>query len=176
MSVTPQLAVKFLDLIEKFKLTHEADYLAAEWIVVDEIEPLAKTLAPHVSPGEAKLLMQFVNHLADEDAPYVEAGKLWPELKSSLQVAAMMPVLPSEGEGEALSRMMAMLDDNHARIIAIADNPELDVDTKLRTIATIDQRFTGKTADELATLLKVTAAAVRKTKWWKVDRKAVLGD
>lgn len=81
-----------------------------------------------------------------------------------------------DSDAVALGRMTAMLDSDQARIIAIADSPDITADDKLRAIAEIDIRYAGKQSAELGTLLKVSDARVRQTEWWKVDRKRLLED
>lgn len=85
----------------------------------------------------------------------------------------------ADNEGEAIARMLALMSPEDARIIAIADKPDLSVDDKLRAIATVDVRYYGKTSEELAKIVRqkgqaVTGQAVRGTHWWKVERKAWL--
>lgn len=83
---------------------------------------------------------------------------------------------PADNEGETLKRLLAMMDDNAPRIIAIADSDSLDASEKMAAICEIDARFYGKTPADWAIMLKVSDRAIRKTKFWKFDRPRLMGD
>ena len=60
----------------------------ARCVIVDEILPQAKALAPLLAPEDAKLLLKFC-HIADRGGGWDKACELWPDLKATLQVAAL---------------------------------------------------------------------------------------
>jgi hypothetical protein len=74
-------------------------------------------------------------------------------------------------DDKAMTRVLATLDSEHARIIAIANRSDLVANVKLRAICQIDARFYGKDSNEIGHLIGISPASVRQLDWWKVDRK-----
>jgi hypothetical protein len=86
--------------------------------------------------------------------------------------------LPDEelpNEPDLRSVLAAVADDNALAIVAVAQDPERTVDERMRDIYIIDNRAVGWTSGKWAEVLRVTAAAVRQTGWWKHERKRLRG-
>lgn len=80
----------------------------------------------------------------------------------------------AEESGEALARMTAAytaaMDENGARILAIAGDTRKSADDRMRQIVAVDRRACAWPSTKWAELLGVSDAAIRKTLWWRVDR------
>jgi hypothetical protein len=62
---------------------------------------------------------------------------------------------------------LAVGDENAVRILAIAERKDWSGERKMEEILLVDRRFAGRDSNEWATLLKVSAAAVRGYGVWK---------
>lgn len=102
----------------------------------------------------------------------------WPLVNALNEINSLLPPsTPAEvtdNEGDVLARVLEVADPSAARIIAIAGDGELSVDDKLRAIAEIDLRFLAYTPAKWAKLLGATRQAVEKTRWWTIDRPALI--
>lgn len=133
---------------------------AAEWLNPVPTEPRRIT-----ENFEAVLCQLPVTGLPDPAAIAADCHR------EAVQAAARRPADPDGSAGltgDHLQRIAAAVGDkNGGKILAIAHRNDLTANEKLRLIENIDKRFRGKDSAELATLLGVKAAAVRKTKTWK---------
>jgi hypothetical protein len=77
--------------------------------------------------------------------------------------------------GETLRRIgLAAMDSNTGLIIQIAGDRAKSAEQRAREICDVDARFWGKNSPFWAELLGVSDAAIRKTDFWKVDRRKYL--
>jgi hypothetical protein len=66
-------------------------------------------------------------------------------------------------------------DDNALAMVQVAQDATKSADEQMRAIYTIEQRALGWTSPRWAKLLGVTDAAVRQTRWWRIDRPRLRG-
>ena len=86
------------------------------------------------------------------------------------------PTAEPDNEAESIGRLLAMMDSNAPRIMAIADNSELSAEEQMRAICEIDVRFYGKKSPDWAKMLRVEGSAIRKTAFWRIDRRKWIGE
>lgn len=66
-----------------------------------------------------------------------------------------------------------MLGAESQEVLKIARSSKT-ADDRMRDISRIDQRFFGWKSPQWSNLIKVSAAAIRKTKFWKEDRQQAI--
>jgi hypothetical protein len=76
-------------------------------------------------------------------------------------------------EGKATKAVEALLGDESRQVLDIVRS-EQSADDKMRKICGIDRRFLAFNSPQMAELLGTTDAAIRKTRFWKHDRKRAI--
>lgn len=79
----------------------------------------------------------------------------------------------SEPPGPTANAVEALLGDDTQAILKVAGSNE-SADTRMRQICGIDRQFLGYNSGRWAELLGVKGAAIRKTAFWKHDRKRAI--
>jgi hypothetical protein len=69
----------------------------------------------------------------------------------------------------------AVTDENALAIIEVAQDASKSADDRMRAIYAIDNRVVGWRSGKWSKVLRVTAAAVRQTDWWKTERTRLRG-
>ena len=117
-------------------------------------------------PSEWPTWLAELDELADEYQSVELSGVNAPE------PAATEPATNATNvtDPALLAQFANLLDDTALKVLTIIQDGERSVDDKLRLLSALDVRHYGKTSKQLADLLGVTEQAIRKTKWWKVDR------
>lgn len=75
-----------------------------------------------------------------------------------------------EDDESEMARALAVMPDDHLRILAIAKDSTKSVDDRLRAMTELDATYYSKDSMELAPVLGCSASAIRQTRWWKLDR------
>jgi len=99
-------------------------------------------------------------------------------LRSLAEQATAPPDAGSDGRPEngpivKATAVEAMLGDDAREILGIARSDQ-SADDRMRAICASDRRFLGYKSTQWAELLDTTDAAIRKTVFWKVDRREAI--
>jgi hypothetical protein len=70
----------------------------------------------------------------------------------------------------------SLLGDESRRVMQIAESEDHDTEKKLRLICAIDRRHLGWTSEQFGQLLGVRSAAIRKTRFWTVERRRLMAE
>lgn len=98
---------------------------------------------------------------------------LWRPVPPSAPTDTCTTPAPREPDWESV--VAAVADENAVAIIKIASDESLTTDQQMRDIYKLDRRVLAWDSPRWARLLRVTDAMVRRTDWWRVDRKRLRG-
>ena len=115
-----------------------------------------------------RLFLDWLPNYNAGDAWNKSRGYTWPQVLVAIEaVISRKEAINNEPDGKSasqLKRLVAVMDENELKVSQIAASDD-DIETRMRLIIRIDQRFRGKTSLEWASLLNCSDAAVRKV--WK---------
>ena len=98
--------------------------------------------------------------------------EFWRASKAPPEDASGSMAKSQSAPGDLLEKIaLATMDESTGQIVRIAQIRARAADDRMREICELDARMYGKDSPYWADLLDVTDAAIRKTTFWKVDRK-----
>jgi hypothetical protein len=138
-----------------------------------------RTFGDYALPWMTLQLRRLERHLASGASQTVasaaSAGTLVPaELPAPDSAGDRPQETPSESDWRSV--LASVADENALAIVKLAGDSTKTADERMRAIYAIDNRAVGYTSTRWATILSVSAPAVRQTDWWKIDRKRLLRD
>lgn len=142
---------------------------------LNEIPPLSwetEVFSPNIPGATERLLACSLSRFAGVLATLEGMPKRTADTKAVVVIP--QSATTTIDDSQAMRTLAALAGSETLQLQSIAQDQTLSADDKLRRMASIDCRIYGKNGEELGEVCGVTAAAIRKTDWWKVNRKAVL--
>lgn len=156
------------DEARRVALSKLQDYISKNRLAIWDIHIFNALAERQLEANHARVVLELER---DGVLELLEDGGRW--RRYSITPAALNP--PAV-DGEAVMHVVGLVSGEAGRrIITIANDENLTVEEKMARISVIDNAHLGWSGEQWSELLGVSAAACRKTDWWKVERPRLMG-